>query len=272
MTLQCRFPIRHSRGYTLSFAHRSRAGPRISINRLEEQIAELVITWSDRLHTQLLEKFGQEEGSRLYRTYRNVFPAGYQEETQPKDACADVQQIDSMLQDGSDRSVNLYVPEDAAPGHMHFMVYSRNEPAVLSVALPVLEHMGVDVYTERPYDVNLEHGGSFWIQDFHLRHESGEAVDMAAISQRFSDCFMAVLRGDAENDGLNRLVVSASLTWRQTALLRCYAKHILQLGLPFSQAYMEDVLVAHAPLVQNCCGSSRCSSIPTCQRPGGSAN
>ncbi|MEM8814892.1 MAG: NAD-glutamate dehydrogenase domain-containing protein, partial [Pseudomonadota bacterium] len=32
---------------------------------------------------------------------------------------------------------------------------------------------------------------------------------------------------------------------RQTALLRCYAKYLLQLGLPYSQSYMEDVLVAH---------------------------
>jgi glutamate dehydrogenase len=32
-------------------------------------------------------------------------------------------------------------------------------------------------------------------------------------------------------------------------LFRCYAKYLQQLGLPFSQDYMEDVLVAHARLV-----------------------
>jgi glutamate dehydrogenase len=130
------------------------------------------------------------------------------------------------------------------------MVYSRNEPITLSEALPVLEHMGVDVYTERPYEVNLKSGDRFWIQDFHLRHESDAEVDVDAIADRFEDCFMAVLRGEAEDDGLNRLIVSAGLDWRQTALLRCYAKHIQQLGLPFSQVYMEDVLVAHAPLAR----------------------
>jgi len=224
--------------------------PRISIHHIEEQLAELVITWSDRLYTQLLDTFGPNEGSRLYRTYNGVFPAGFQEDTQPKEACSDIECIDGMVRDGIPRSVNLYVPADSAPGHLHFIVYSRDEPTVLSEALDVLEHMGVDVYTERPYEVNLKSGERYWIQDFHLRHESGAPVDIEAVSKRFEDCFMAVERGKAENDGLNRLIVSAGLNWRQTALLRCYAKHILQLGLPFSQAYMEDVLVAHSKLVQ----------------------
>ncbi|MBT8103069.1 MAG: NAD-glutamate dehydrogenase [Gammaproteobacteria bacterium] len=222
--------------------------PRISIHHIEEQIADLVITWSDRLQQELLMRFGADEGHRLYRAYRNVFPAGFQEDTEPGEACSDVRQIDRMLADDSERTVSLYLPEDSEPGHMHFMVYSHSEPIALSAALPVLEHMGVDVYTEHPYELNLTSGEQFWIQDFHLRHESGASVDIAAVAPRFEACFMAVLGGDAENDGLNRLVVSAGLNWRETALLRCYAKHILQLRVPFSQAYMEDVLVAHAKL------------------------
>ena len=224
--------------------------PRISIQFIEEQIAELVVTWSDRLHRELLKEFGSREGSRLYRTYNDVFPAGFQEDTKPSEACSDLRCIDEMMQTESMRMVDLYVPAASAPGHMHFMVYSRDEPIALSEALPVLEHMGVDVYTERPYEINLHSGERFWIQDFHLRHESGVAVDSDAVSDRFEACFIAVLQGDAENDGLNRLVASAGLDWRQTALLRCYAKHILQLGVPFSQSYMEDVLVSHAGLAR----------------------
>ncbi len=232
--------------------------PRISIHRIEEQIADLVITWSDRLRDELLIRFGPDEGARLYRAFRDVFPAGFQEDTAPREACSDVQQIDTMLRDEIPRAVSLYVPRDSAPGHMHFMIYSRNEPIVLSEALPVLEFMGVDVYTEHPYEVNLKSGECFWIQDFHLRHESDAAVDIEAVSKRFEHCFLAVLHGDAENDGLNRLVVSAGLDWRQTALLRCYAKHILQLRVPFSQAYME--------------GSSKCSLTRTFQTGNAIAN
>ena len=226
------------------------ARPRISIQNIEKQIADLVITWSDRLHEQLLDKFGHDEGSRLYKAYGHVFPAGYQEDTDPALACSDIRRMSDMMQDNSDRTVDLYIPEESEPGHMHFMVYSIDNPIALSDALPVLEHMGVNVYSERPYQAVLASGESFWLQDFDLRHESGDAVVDETIDGHFEECFMAVLRGDAENDGLNRLIVGAGLDWRQTALLRCYAKHAQQLGLPFSQAYMEDVLVAHSGLVQ----------------------
>ena len=220
--------------------------PKISIHRIEKQIADIVVTWQDRLKEQLAETFGDENGLRLFRRYGQVFPAGYQEDTSPRDACSDVSRIDSMRDAGTNRSVNLYRPTDCAPGHMHFIIYTSDEPLALSEGLPVLEDMGVDVYTERPYELRMQDGKPFWIQDFHLRHESGDEIDVATVAPRFEECFMKVLGGEAESDGLNRLIVYAELDWRQTALLRTYAKYLLQLGLPFSQAYMEDVLVEHA--------------------------
>ncbi|RZV31594.1 MAG: NAD-glutamate dehydrogenase, partial [Chromatiales bacterium] len=228
--------------------------PRISIQKLEEQLAEIVVTWSDRLQAEMLETYGQDEGDQLYRIYGHVFPAGYQEETYPREACSDVRAIDDMLRDGVERSVDLYAADDLEPGDMRFIVYSVDNPIALSDALPILEEMGSSVYTEHPFECRLQSGRSFWIQDFHLRHESGTAVDVEAVSERFEECFMAVLGGEAENDGLNRLIVAAELNWREVALLRCYAKHILQLGVPFSQAYMEDVLVAHAELARSLVG------------------
>ena len=222
--------------------------PRISIEKIEQRLAELVVTWSDQLRAELDERFGDDEGERLYRAYGKVFPAGYQEDTSPRDACSDIRTMDAMLRDGVARNVDLYKAEDVKPGDMRFMVYSVDTPIALSNALPILERMGAEVYTEHPYEVVLKSGSSFWIQDFHLRHESDARIDVEEVSERFEQCFMAVLSGEAENDGLNRLVVSAGLDWRQVALLRCYAKHILQLGVPFSQSYMEDVLVVHAAL------------------------
>ena len=126
---------------------------------------------------------------------------------------------------------------------------SRRLSNIFPNALPIIENMGVGVYSEHPYKAKLASGRPFWIQDFDLINESGVAVDFDAIELRFEEGFLAILQGEAENDGLNRLIFCADLSWRQTSLLRCYAKHIQQLGLPFSQAYMEDVLVAHSNLV-----------------------
>ena len=227
-----------------------RERPRISIQKIEQQLAELVVTWSDRLRTELVKDYGIDEGEQLYHAYGPIFPPGYQDETLPSEACSDIRVIDQMLRDGVSRSVDLYTADKLQAGDLRFIVYSLDQPIVLSDALPIVEEMGAAVYTEHPHECRLASGQTFWIQDFHLRHECGTAIDVEAVSERFEECFMAVLAGEAENDGLNRLVVAAGLTWRQVTLLRCYAKHILQLGVPFSQAYMEDVLVAHAELAR----------------------
>ncbi|NNC76475.1 MAG: NAD-glutamate dehydrogenase [Woeseiaceae bacterium] len=224
--------------------------PRVSIHDIEAEIADVVVTWSDRLRDELHESFGIDEGYRLYKLYGNVFPAGFQEDTRPRDACSDISRIDNMKQNGITRTVNLYKPDGSEPGHVHFIVYSDDEPLALSDGLPVLENMGVDVYTERPYELKLVGDDAFWIQDFHLRHESGNEIDIETVATRFEDSFMRALTRQVEDDGLNRLVLAAELSWRQTSLLRTYTRYLLQLGMPFSQLYMEDVLVAHAGLVK----------------------
>jgi len=224
--------------------------PTISIQAIEAAITDVVITWSDRLREQLGEAFGLDEGPKLYRTYRDVFPPGYQDDVSPREACSDIKRIEEMLAAQSTQSVDLYRPEGSLQGHMHFMIYSFDEPLALSDALPLLEAMGVDVYTERPYELQLRSSSPIWIQDFHLRYNSGTELDIGAVAPHFEDCFIAVFSGQAENDGLNELVLSAGLDWRRITLLRCYAKYLLQLGIPFSQAYMEEVLVAHSEFVR----------------------
>ncbi|MDQ1568067.1 MAG: glutamate dehydrogenase, partial [Actinomycetota bacterium] len=57
--------------------------------------------------------------------------------------------------------------------------------------------------------------------------------------------FAATWRGEAENDGFNRLVLGAGLTGREVSVLRAYSKYLRQVGSAFSQAYMERTLAAN---------------------------
>jgi glutamate dehydrogenase len=222
---------------------------RISIKKIEARIARVVITWSDRLRDQLRDKFDRDEAPKLYRAYRDVFPPGYQALVSPAEACSDIERIEEMLANSTRRTVNLYRPRDSAPERLNFMLYSVGQPLALSEALPVLEDMGVKVFTEHPHELQLRTGESLWIQEFHLRYYGGNELELETVATQFEDCFMQVLGGKVESDGLNSLILGAQLDSRQTTLLRCYTKYLLQLGIPFSQAYMENVLAAHSGFV-----------------------
>ena len=68
----------------------------------------------------------------------------------------------------------------------------------------------------------------------------GDALQFA------EEAFARVWSGDAENDGFNRLVLAAGLSWKQVAMLRSYCKYLLQVGVPFSQSYVEATLARYA--------------------------
>ena len=222
--------------------------PRISIRRIEDRIADSVISWQDRLKAQLLERFDQDEGMRLYREYGESFSPAFQADTEPRIACLDVRRIDGLLRGEHNDFLLLHRPSDCEEGQLRFRTFRKDKPMSLSGVLPLLEDFGADVHSERPYRVRLRDGGMFYIQDFRLDFELDHAIDIEAAAGRFQEAFRQALTGESESDNFNELILAADLTARQTAVIRCYAKYILQLGIPFSQASMEKVLVDHADL------------------------
>ena len=225
--------------------------PRISIRDIEKEIADAVVSWRDKLRAELTKKFDQDVGLSLYRKYGESFPVAYEEDIAADIACLDVKRIDRMIDEDESRSFLLYRRANSRHKHLRFKTFQRDHNLYLSTALPILEDMGTDVHSERPYRMSVKGIADFWIQDFSLHYDGVDDLDVESAASRFQDCFRNVLAGDAENDGFNRLVLAAGLDWRQTALIRCYAKYLTQLGIPFSQNYMEDVLAAHAGLARN---------------------
>jgi len=224
--------------------------PRISIRRIENRIEQAVIGWRDHLRVQLIDKFGQDEGLALFREYGESFSPAYEGDTDPKIACLDVKRIDGILKDEHDDFLLLHQPDDSETGEIHFRTFRKGEPLLLSRVLPLLEDLGTDVHSERPYKLKLRSGDRFWIQDFQLHIQRVSELDVEAAATRFQEGFRQALCGESESDNFNELILAAGLNVRQTSLIRCYAKFILQLGIPFSQNSMEEVLVDYANLAR----------------------
>jgi len=224
--------------------------PRISIRDIEQKIADTVVSWRDKLRQQLTEHVGPDEGPALYREYGESFSAAYEADVPPGIACLDIKRIAGLARGEHEHFLLLHKAPGALDEQLNFRTFSRGEPVLLSGVLPILEDMGVYIYSEQPYKMTLASGEHYWIQDFELRYPHAADLDIDSASVRFQDGFKQALAGKVENDGFNRLILSAGLNWREIALIRCYAKYLLQLGIPFSQNYMEDVLVTHSDLVR----------------------
>ena len=225
--------------------------PRISIRQIEQLLVDVVRTWNDALRDELLERFNEERGLKLFHTYEHVFPAAYREDVTPREATFDIERLAAVVDDTPGLQMSLY----RAPGfdntRLRFKLFNADQPLPISDVLPMLKNLGLRVISERPYQVEVDNGDRWvWIQDFEMEHEDGRALQPPEISSRFQACLAAVIEGRAEDDGFNRLVIAADLDWRQAALLRGYGKYLLQTGMPFSQAYMEEVLYRNAEVAR----------------------
>ena len=224
--------------------------PKVYLKKIEAEIAESVRSWQDNLRDQLVERLGEEQGLKLLHRYAGVFPAAYEEDIDPRAATFDIQRLADLDEDERSLRMSLYRPPEFPESHVRFKLFHAREPIPISDVLPMLENMGLRVISERPYRVELGPERLVWIQDFEMVYGGSQPLEPAAVNQIFQDAFARIWRGEAESDGFNRLVLGAGLDWWQTALLRAYCRYLLQTGLPFSQAYMEQVMTAY-PAIAN---------------------
>ena len=70
-------------------------------------------------------------------------------------------------------------------------------------------------------------------------------ADDPELRARFSEAFISAWAGRSEVDGFNQLVLAAGLDWREVAVLRSYAHYLRQIGTPYTQRYVEQVLNTH---------------------------
>ena len=224
----------------------AKAGEAVEVDMpdLEDKLAEIVRDWRDELREQLVARHGEEAGLKLANRYGRALPAGYIEEVSPAVAATDVDNL-AALTGADDLRLSLYRSRRKDTG-LRFKLYRQNDDIPLSDALPMMENMGLRVLSEHPYKVDTSDGIAY-IQDFEVQSLQGE-LDVDAIDENFEEAFAKLWRGDAENDGFNRLILAAGLSWKQVAMLRSYCKYLLQIGVPFSQAYMEATL-ARYPLL-----------------------
>ena len=222
--------------------------PEFDLDAVEARLAETTRSWPDDLADAVLESAGEEEGVRLLQRYGEAFPGAYRDDFPARAAVVDLKRIEALGPD-ADLAIGLYHPPEAAGGSLRFKILRWGSPISLSEAIPALENMGVRVVDERPYEVRPRDGVSVWICDLGL--SAGDvSVDLQQMRGRFEDAFTRIWAGEVENDGFNRLVLGAGLTWREASVFRAYGRYLGQVAGPFSQALMQDTLAAHPDIAR----------------------
>ncbi|MCB4770741.1 NAD-glutamate dehydrogenase [Ancylobacter sp. Lp-2] len=215
---------------------------------LEAQVAEIIRTWEDVFGGAIGLVYPPETAGRLRARYGRAFPAGYQDSNTPQTALADLRLIE-RLGEAAPVAVDFHKPEGGAGERAGLKVLSYKVPRLLSERVPLLEAMGFLVVDERTFTVEPDGLAPVYVHDMLLARRGGGEIDLDVLEHRLHACLMAVLRGQAESDGFNALVLNARLDWRDIALVRTLARYLRQIGSPYSQDYLWTALNAHPAIV-----------------------
>src|SRR5579871_4311860 len=221
--------------------------PMVDIRRLEDQVRAAIMTWEDGYLRALISARGETEGRRFFQNGTAIFSAGYRGLFSPEEAVEDLQEFEALASRTSGPPVvaRAYRRNDDASSAMRMKIYVLGDVLALSSTLPILENLGFRVIAEDSFPVSMRKNG--WAQDatvldFLMERADGSVVVLSDVGDKLQDAFHAVVAGDAESDGFNRLVLGAGLAWRDITILRAVARYLRQLGIAFSHDYMERAL------------------------------
>jgi len=231
---------------------------------LERAVEAIVRTWVDELGEELARNYDALRGRALFKRYREAFSQGYRENYSPVTAVGDIRVMEG-LSPSRPLGVDFHRHASDAKSCIGLKVWSFNRPIPLSERVPVLENMGFKVVDERTYQIARQvtqgtqqdaqgetqadaREADVWFHDMMLERADGRAVDLHANKRRLEAAFLVVMRGGAENDGYNALVLAAGLMWREVALIRTISRFLRQVQVPYSQGYMWATLGKHAPI------------------------
>lgn len=212
---------------------------------LQDRLVHAVRSWDDDFMDALRDRVGEHRAARIRLTYSESFPEGYKEDFTPQSAVSDVLAAEHIDEE-SGLHLHFYEPIGADAQVRRLKLYRDTAPVSLSVILPLLNSLGVEVMDERPYEIDRPEIGSLWIYDFGLRLSEESTHDYRSLPARFEDAFTATWTGEAEIDALNALVVRGGLTWRQVALLRAYTRYLRQTGTSFARDDIERALLRNS--------------------------
>ncbi|WP_143498431.1 NAD-glutamate dehydrogenase domain-containing protein, partial [Pseudomonas sp. Irchel s3b5] len=218
---------------------------------LEQQVIQACRSWQDDYAALTVESFGEAQGTNVLADFPKGFPAGYRERFAAHSAVVDMQHL-LCLSDKKPLVMSFYQPLAQFSGQreLHCKLYHADTPLALSDVLPILENLGLRVLGEFPYHLRHNSGREFWIHDFAFTAAEGLDLDIQRLNDTLQDAFVHIVRGDAENDAFNRLVLTAGLPWRDVALLRAYARYLKQIRLGFDLGYIASTLNNHTDIAR----------------------
>jgi glutamate dehydrogenase len=217
----------------------------VDLGEVRARVQTAIQTWQEHLTIALEDRHDRGRTAELSERYANAFSSGYRAATDVREAVEDIEALEALRETGS-RQVVLKDLVPPLPSTFQLKVFDQETRYVLSDVMPVLENLGFRVLTADAYDIRPEASAvDVTVHSFAVQVPESWEVDPEAAGVRISEAFFAIQNGWAENLAINNLILSASLDWREVALIKAYAAYAFRIGAVSSRLGLRRPLLEH---------------------------
>ncbi len=206
---------------------------------MHAEIANLARSWDSLLREGLTARYGHEHGHGLAARWIPAFTARYKNTTPVAMALGDIEQIERLLREGRFSVLIGAAGAEAGQDFSELRLYEIGEAPLLSELIPLLQNFGISVISEDAHEFRLEVEGKPHltnVQAFRVRSVAGGPLEQEPGAALIGPALVAVRTGQAEDDRLNVLTLSAGLSWHEVGLLRAYLAAAFQMRLTAARA------------------------------------
>jgi glutamate dehydrogenase len=215
--------------------------PRVDDDALEAAVIQAARGYRDRLEEALVSELGEAEAARKLARWREAFPQAYRQMETVSDGMADIHLAEEAATSGRAQAALFRAP-GADARTLTLRLANPGAPLPLADALPLFESLDLRAIEEVPHRLEPAGGPSVVLHVYRLEARADCPEDRLPL---IGDALHALLRGEAESDGFNRLVLRADLGWKDCWLLRAMYRWLKQVGFAFSQQSVEAALSAN---------------------------
>ncbi len=217
---------------------------------LNDRVAALISPWLERLRRALSGAGASDtEVEQHCLIFGDCLPPEYRRRVEPEHLLEDLRLIESVHADGALQLAIRRDHRDLEKNTVRLLSYGTHDFALTDI-LPVIDNFGLRVLGEHTYELFDAAGRTTWFESYRISLDDGQGSALLDHAEAFKEGLRAVLDGRMNSSQMNRLMLSARLTWHQLQVIRGYLAYARQLGTNFPPNLVQHVLRSQPELTR----------------------
>jgi len=224
----------------------------ISIDDLISQIELKTQSWNENLTTLINQHWHSKNSTALDKKYNNAFSKSYQEQFVVNEAIEAINCLEKLNQENQFQ-FQIYQENNSDKNRLRLNIFTFEQSITLSDSIPILENFDFKPLDEFSFKVQTNNPSNTVndLYSYTLEYSANSQIDIVSLKENIEDALSQVWAGNIENDGYNKLLLSANINIRQIVIIRSYGKYLRQLGLGYSEEYFQQALINYPDIVHD---------------------